>query len=370
MPPQLQSPGPSPYHVPELPHGRNMESQAVLRKLAEAHRYLAELKGVTSSIPNDRILVDTLSLQEAKDSSAIENIITTHDEVYRSDAQAEQFASAAAKEVHRYATALKHGFQRIREQGGLGLRLILEVQAIVENSDAGLRKVPGTKLKNDQTGEVVYVPPQDHAEIKTLMHNLERFLNEDELVDADPLVKMAVAHHQFETIHPFYDGNGRTGRIINVLYLVRCGLLDLPVLYLSRYIIRNKAAYYHMLQEVRTTGDWEPWVLYMLEGVATTARETIALIKAMKELMQHTKHRIRNEQPRIYSQDLINSLFRHPYTRIAFIERDLQVSRITAAKYLNKLVAMGLLTKVKVARSNFYLNERLFGLLRDGARPV
>ena len=366
----MQSPDPKPYQVPELPHGRNMESPSVLRKLAEAHRYLAELKGVTSSIPNDRILVDTLSLQEAKDSSAIENIITTHDEVYRSDVQARQFASAAAKEVHRYAAALKHGFEGIRALGGLGLRMILEVQAIVENSDAGLRKVPGTKLKNDQTGEVVFVPPQDHETIKALMYNLERFLNDDDLVQADPLVKMAVAHHQFETIHPFYDGNGRTGRIINVLYLVRCGLLDLPVLYLSRYIIRNKPAYYRMLQEVRTSGDWEPWVLYLLEGVATTARETISLIKAMKTLMQNTKHRIRNEQPRLYSQDLLNSLFRHPYTKIAFIERDLQVSRLTATKYLNKLVGMGLLTKVKVGRTNFYLNEPLFALLRDGAQPV
>ncbi|HRD52084.1 MAG TPA: Fic family protein, partial [Flavobacteriales bacterium] len=280
---------------------------------------------------------------------------------------AQQFPAAAAKEVHRYAAALKHGFQRIREQGGLGVRLMLEVQAIVEHSEAGLRKVPGTSLKNDQTGEVVFVPPQDHEEIRALMHNLERFLNEDDLVQADPLVKMALAHHQFETIHPFYDGNGRTGRIINVLYLVRCGLLDLPVLYLSRYIIHHKADYYRMLQQVRATGDWEPWVLYMLEAVATTARDTIALIKAIKELMQRTKHRIRSAEPRIYSQDLINTLFRHPYTKIAFIERDLHVSRLTATKYLNKLVALGLLTKVKVGRTNFYLNEPLFVLLRDGA---
>ncbi len=346
-----------------------MESEAVLRKLAEAHRWLAELKGVISSIPNDGILLDTLSLQEAKDSSAIENIITTHDEVYRSDVLAGQFTSAAAKEVHRYAAALKHGFQRIQRQGGLGLRLIIEVQAIVEESDAGLRKLPGTKLKNDQTGEVVFVPPQHHAEITALMRNLEQFLNEDGFVQADPLVKMAVAHHQFESIHPFYDGNGRTGRIINVLYLVRCGLLDLPVLFLSRYIIRNKADYYRLLRQLRTTGDWEPWVLYMLEGVATTARESIGLIKSMKQLMQLTKHRIRSEQPRMYSQDLINSLFRHPYTKIAFIERDLHVSRLTATKYLNKLVAMGILAKVKVGRTNFYLNEPLFALLRDGVKP-
>lgn len=243
------------------------------------------------------------------------------------------------------------------------------MQAIIEESDACLRRLPGTKLKNDQTGEVVFASQQHHAEITALMHNLERFLNEDAFVQADPLVKMAVAHHQFESIHSFYDGNGRIGRIINVLYLVRCGLLDLPVLYLSRYIIRNKADYYRLLQQLRTTGDWEPWVLYMLEGVATTARESIGLIRAMKQLMQLTKHRIRGEQPRMYSQDLINSLFRHPYTKIAFIERDLHVSRLTATKYLNKLVTLGILAKRKVGRTNFYLNEPLFALLRDGVKP-
>lgn len=362
----MTSKEPLPYQVPDLPHGSNMESAQVLRALTQAHRHLAELKGVTSSIPNERMLLDTLSLQEAKDSSAIENIITTHDEVYQSDSRSKQFATAAAKEVHRYAEALKHGFEMVEKQGGIGMRLILEVQAIVENSDAGFRKLPGTKLKNDLTGEVVYVPPQSHEEIKALMNNLERFLNDDGLLEADPLVKMAIAHHQFETIHPFYDGNGRTGRIINVLYLVRCGLLELPVLYMSRYIIRNKAAYYRLLQETRTSGDWDPWVIYMLKGIATTAKDTTALIKAIKSVMQQYKQRIRSEKPRIYSQDLINTLFRYPYTKINFIERDLHVSRVTATKYLETLVRMALLKKVKVGRTNFYLNEPLFALLRDG----
>lgn len=356
----------NPYQVPMLPHGRHLETARVLRQLVEAHRHLAELKGVTTSIPNESILMDTLSLQEAKDSSAIENIITTHDDLYRSDEQAQQYPTAAAKEVHRYVTALKHGYHQIKEQGGLGVRLMAELQAIVEDSQAGFRKLPGTSLKNDQTGEVIYIPPQSYDQIVSLLRNLEEFLSDTALAQLDPLVKLAIAHHQFESIHPFYDGNGRTGRIINALYLVQCGLLDIPVLYLSRYIIRNKQDYYRLLQETRNTDDWEPWLLYMLKGVAVTANETVKLIKSIKQLMQATKLKIRGEQPRIYSQDLINSLFRHPYTKIAFMVRDLGISRITASSYLNVLCEMGILTKMKIGRTNFYLNESLFSLLKDG----
>ncbi len=353
------------YTIAPLPPALPVETTAVLRKAAEAHRYLAELKGVAGTIPNEQILVDTLALQEAKDSSAIENIITTDDELYRSDYLAMAFATPAAKEVHRYAEALKLGFAEVRRSGGIGINMILRVQAALEDNQAGLRKLPGTVLKNERTQEVVYTPPQDHATIVTLMHNLERFLNEDALMDADPLVKMTLAHHQFESIHPFYDGNGRTGRILNILYLVRHDLLDLPILYLSRYIIRHKADYYRLLQQVRMDGNWEPWILYMLEAVARTAQQTIQLIKEIKVLMQQYKQRIRAEQPRMYSQDLLNNLFRHPYTKIDFLVRDLQVTRITATRYLNLLVEMDLLSMVKVGRSNFYLNQRLFDLLGD-----
>ena len=352
------------YTIPLLPPSNPVETMAVLRKVAEAHRYLAELKGVAESIPNDRILVDTLSLQEAKDSSAIENIITTDDEVYRSDYLAMAFATPAAKEVHRYAEALKLGFEEVRRSGGIGLNTMLRVQAKLEDNSAGLRKLPGTVLKNERTGEVGYSPPQDHSTILQLMHNLETFLNDDALMDADPLVKMAIAHHQFETIHPFYDGNGRTGRIINILYLVRHGLLDLPILYMSRYIIQNKADYYRLLQQLRVDGNWEPWVLYMLEAVARTAQQTIGQIKAIKVLMQRYKQRLRTEQPKLYSQDLLNNLFRHPYTKIDLMMRDMGVTRITATRYLNLLVEMELLELVKVGRTNFYLNGPLFDLLR------
>ena len=354
------------YTIASLPPTQPVETVAVLRKATEAHRYLAELKGVAGTIPNERILVDTLSLQEAKDSSAIENIITTDDEIYRSDYLTLAFATPAAKEVHRYAEALKLGFEEVRRSGGIGTNTVLRVQARLEGSAGGLRKLPGTVLKNQRTGEVVYTPPQDHATIVELMSNLEVFLNEDALMDADPLVKMAIAHHQFESIHPFYDANGRTGRIINILYLVRCGLLDLPILYMSRHIIRNKAEYYHLLQQVRIDGNWEPWILFVLEAIARTAQESIALVKEIRALMQQYKQRLRSEQPRLYSQDLLNSLFRHPYTKIDFMMRDMLVTRITATRYLNLLVGMGLLQMVKVGRRNFYLNEKLFELLRAG----
>ncbi|HMN04481.1 MAG TPA: Fic family protein [Flavobacteriales bacterium] len=351
-----------------LPPNKPVETMAVLRKVAEAHRYLAELKGVAGTIPNEQILVDTLSLQEAKDSSAIENIITTDDELYRSDYLTKSFTTPGAKEVHRYAEALKLGFAEVKRSGGIGTNMILRVQARLEDNKAGLRKVPGTVLRNERTGEVVYTPPQDHGTVVALMHNLEAFLNEDQLMDADPLVKMAVAHHQFESIHPFYDGNGRTGRIINILYLVRCDLLDLPILYMSRHIIQNKADYYRLLQEVRVTGNWEPWILFMLEAVARTAQQTIVLVKGIRTLMQQYKQRLRTEQPKLYSQDLLNNLFRHPYTKVDFMMRDMGVTRITATRYLRLLVEMGLIERVKVGRTNFYVNGRLFDLLR-GAIP-
>lgn len=358
------------YTIPLLPPVAPVETVAVLRKVAQAHRYLAELKGVAGTIPNERILVDTLSLQEAKDSSAIENIITTDDEVYRSDYLAMAFATPAAKEVHRYAEALKLGFEEVRHSGGIGQNMILRIQAKLEDNAAGFRKLPGTVLKHERTGEVVYTPPQDHLTIVELMHNLEAFLNNEDLMDADPLVKMSIAHHQFESIHPFYDGNGRTGRILNILYLVQQGLLDLPILYMSRYIIQHKADYYRLLQQVRTDGNWEPWILFMLEAVARTAQQTIVLIKDIKSLMQHYKQRLRTEQPKLYSQDLLNDLFRHPYTKIDFMMRDMNVTRITATRYLNLLVEMKLLELVKVGRTNFYLNRALFELLRKGSSSM
>ena len=346
-----------------LPLDIEVESKAVLKKAALAHKALAELKGVITSIPNENILIETLSLREARESSAIENIISTFGEVYQSNLLNYQFASSAAKEVHQYAEALKMGFNLVKKQGLLTNNFILQMHEVIEQNDAGFRKLPGTKLLNDRTGEVVYTPPQDFEAISKLMANLEQFINNDELSDIDPLIKMAIIHHQFESIHPFYDGNGRTGRIINILYLVQKGLLHLPVLYLSRYIIRHKADYYRLLQEAREKDKWEEWILYMLTGIEQTAMESIQLISCIKNLMQQYKQTIRNELPKLYSQDLLNNLFKYPYTKIEFIEKDLSVSRSTAIRYLESLEKAGLLKKQKVGRDNFYLNERLFALL-------
>ncbi len=348
-----------------LPFTGELETKPVLKKLAKAHRALAELKGVAALIPNEAILINTLSLQEAKDSSAIENIITTQDDLYQSDAAKNKFKTLGAKEVHHYATALRTGFTLVQKTGLLTNAMILEMQAILEENSAGFRKVPGTALKNEQTGEVVYTPPQDANEIVRLMSNLEQFINDDSLCDWDPLVKMAVIHHQFESIHPFYDGNGRTGRIINILYLVKQGLLDMPVLYLSRYINQNKASYYRLLQSTRSHTDWEPWLLYMLDGIETTSIQTTRLILEIRDLMQSHKHRLRSELPKIYSQDLLNNLFCHPYTKVEFIMNELQVHRNTATKYLEALIEIGLLSKHKIWKENFYLNDSLYELLAN-----
>lgn len=356
------------YSIPILPLNIELETKPILKKLMKAHQALAELKGVSGVIPNQSILISTLSLQEAKDSSAIENIITTHDELYKSDATTKQFANLAAKEVYSYAAALQSGYQQVKKTSLLVNNHILEIQQTLVESGAGFRKIPGTMLKNDQTGEVVYTPPQDESQIRTLMNNLEQFINDDTLNDVDPLIKMAIIHHQFESIHPFYDGNGRTGRIINILYLVKQGLLDTPVLYLSRYINQNKNEYYRLLQAVRDTGSWEPWIIYMLEGIELTSRQTVSLILGMKDLMLHQKHKLRSELPKIYSQDLLNNLFRHPYTKIGFVMQELQIHRNTAIKYLEELVRIGLLTKHKLGKENFYLNSALFDLLANVGR--
>jgi Fic family protein len=295
-------------------------------------------------------------------SSAIENIITTHDELFKAQLFSETVRSPAAKEVEDYASALKHGFERVRKSTLIRLDDILAIQQIMEKNKAGLCRLPGTELKNAQTGEVVYTPPQHPDEILMLIDNLIQYINDDQLCDADPLVKMALIHHQFESIHPFYDGNGRTGRIINILYLVAQGLLDLPVLYLSHYLIQTKTDYYHHIQAVRDTSDWQPWILYMLDGIIQTAQSTIALIKAIKALMQSFKHKIREELPKIYRQELLNNLFHHPYTKIDFLMRDLAITRLTATKYLDQLVDIGLLHKAKIGRSNYYINHPLIAL--------
>jgi Fic family protein len=350
------------FKLEKLPLSKDIETKKVLKKLTSAHRALAELKGVVSSIPNQNILINTLGLQEAKDSSAIENIITTHDDIYKAELNLDGFKSLNAKEVQNYISALKKGFELITKQKLLTNNNIISIQSELEKNNAGFRKVPGTALKNATTGETVYTPPQDYDTILDLMTNLEQYINDATMSDFDDLVKMAIIHYQFESIHPFYDGNGRTGRIINVLYLVMNDLLNLPVLYLSRYIIEHKIEYYKLLQEVRETDNWENWILYILDSVEQISKETIILISKIKALIFEYKNLLRNNY-KFYSQDLLNNLFKHPYTKIEFIEKDLGVSRITAAKYLNQLAKDNILKKEKLGTGNYYVNVRLIQIL-------
>ena len=352
----------SKWEIGQLPFDLDIESKLVLKSLPKAHAALAELKGIASTIPNQNILINTLGLQEAKDSSAIENIITTHDDLYKSELNLKSIKSLEAKEVQNYISALKRGFFLVQQKGLLTNNVIIEVQQTIEQNQAGFRRLPGTALKNSTSGEVIYTPPQDIAEIEVLMSQLEKFINDVGLSDYDPLVKMAVIHFQLESIHPFYDGNGRTGRIINILYLILNKLLELPILYLSSYIIRNKSDYYKLLQQVRETNNWESWLLFMIKGIEETSKETIQLVLTIKELMLEMKNTLRGNY-KFYSQDLLNNLFNHPYTKIEFVVRDLGVSRITAARYLNKLAEGGILVKRKVGLGNYYINDALFKLL-------
>lgn len=360
-----------PNSLPLLPLSIDPYSKQVLKKLQEASRALAELKGVALTIPNQEILINTLSLQEAKDSSAIENIITTHDELYRSNHKLGHYTSVSAKEVHRYASALRNGFMTIKTQQLLTNNHIQEIQAELEGTHAGFRTQAGTVLKNDQTGEIIYTPPQHPQEILEYMQNLELFINQGDDCDWDPLLKMALIHHQFESIHPFFDGNGRTGRIINILYLVKEGLLDTPILYLSRYINQNKADYYYLLQHARNESQWEAWFLYMLEGVKQTSYQTIQLIHAIRNLMQTYKEKIRTELPHVYSHELLNHLFSHPYTKRSYVEDVLGLSRPTVSKYLKQLVEQELLSIHKVGVEYLYVNNALYNLLHNvGAKRI
>lgn len=356
------NPEPNEWKWNPLPPKVNVETPKVLKKALEAQQYLSELKGISQTIPSQGILLNTLPIQEARDSSEIENIVTTSDALYKADVEREKKIDQTTKEVQRYTIALNEGFARIQKVGLLRIKDIIAIQERLEDNDAGIRSLPGTKLSNPATGEVVFVPPQHKDVIVKALDNLEQYINNDELSDVPPLIKMAIIHVQFESIHPFYDGNGRTGRIINMLYMVQKGLLDIPVLYLSRYIVRNKPKYYELLQRVRTHCDWENWILYMLEGVKQTSIGTIEDITQIREEMLKTKHEIRR-QFSFYSQDLINHIFRHPYTKINHLKDDLRISRPTATKYLDELSEANFLKKVKQGRDYYFINRNLIEIL-------
>lgn len=362
------------YQIPALPLDFDFETKNILRQLSKSNRRLAELKGVALTIPNENILLSSLVLQEALDSSAVENIVTTSDELYRAELDIKgEISNAAAKEVLNYRQAMQVGFEMVRKKKLLTLNVVKQIQKELEHNNAGFRTVSGTKLKTSK-GNVVYTPPQTGEEVAKYMSNLEKYINTQELQDIDPLIKMAIIHHQFESIHPFYDGNGRTGRIISILYLVMNDLLDLPILYLSRYITHNKSEYYRLIQEIRDTAPdnfnvWEEWIVFMLKGVEETAIETIRLVKSISALMAKYKSILKPLFGKQYKHELINNLFFHPYTKIEFMERDMAVQRKTAAKYLDTIVQeTGLLQKQKLGRSNYYINTELIELfmLRGG----
>lgn len=364
------------YVIPCLPPADiDFQTTEILIALIDAHRSLAELKGCADSIPNQTILINTLALQEAKASSEVESYVTTQDELFQADLHISEWISPAAKEVSRYREALMHGFEKMRaQQGILSNATLIDLFQLLKGSNEGFRQHSGTVLKNEKTGSTIFVPPQDGAEIHAHMRALENFINTDEPGELDSLIKMAIIHHQFESIHPFSDGNGRIGRILCVLYLVHSGLLNTPVLYLSRYINQYKSDYYRLLQAVRDTAGhalsnaeaWRAWVVYLIRGVAQTAKQTVWQVNAMRELMAQTKQRMRNEVPKLYSQDLLNNLFRHPYTRIEFVQRDLNITRQTAARYLRELVKVGSLQEHSQGKHLYFINQPLVQLLLQG----
>lgn len=351
------------YQIPDLFTLENIENIPILKACLAANTALAELKGIVQTMPNQNILLGTLPLQEAKESSEIENIITTQDDLYQSNLDTQEFTSVAAKEVYLYNDAMEIGYRYVKQNGIITLSLIKDIQEKLEGNNAGFRRQMGTVLRNHATRETVYTPPQSADEIQHAMSELVRFINDSDEVDYDPLIKMALIHHQFESIHPFYDGNGRTGRIINILYLIQQNLLETPILYLSRYINQNRAEYYRLLQQVRDTKNWHEWILFILNGIAETAKQTNNLVKDIKELMQKHKQKIRKNLHKIYSHELINNLYKYPYTKIDFVAKDCNIHRNTASKHLEALVEMGILKKHKLGKENFYINIELYHLL-------
>lgn len=354
------------YNIPKLPLDLAVETVGTLKLATAAYRALSSLRREAARVPNQGILIDTLSLQEAQASSEIENIVTTQDEVFRIGPGTSPRLDPRQKEVARYRDSLWVGHNSLIDSGGLitGNSIIAMFQALKRNT-GGFRKTPGTTLANEFTKDVVYIPPQEETEIIRLMANLERFINDSTLSEVDPLIKMAIIHHQFESIHPFPDGNGRIGRILNVLFLVQQGLLDTPILYMSRYITLTKPKYYELLQRVRDEGSWQKWIEYMLIAVTETAVDTRELLAGINTLFSEYKNIIRDHHKGIYSHELLNNLFRHPYTQIEYVVQETGVSRQTAARHLDQLCAAGLLTKQKIGRSNYYVNDRLVSLFID-----
>jgi Fic family protein len=352
-----------PYNsLPLLPPGVEVETKAVLKQVAAAGRSLAELKGLGATIPNQSILVNSLVLREAKASSEIENIVTTNDALFKAFTAASSDIDPATKEVLRYRTALWEGFTELKKHGLMTINLFIRLAQVIKESQAGLRVLPGTVIQNTRTGAVLYTPPAGESVIRDKLKNLEEYIHAED--ETDPLIKLAITHYQFEAIHPFADGNGRTGRIINSLFLVSRGLLDQPVLYLSKYIIENKSEYYRLLHAVTAQGKWEEWILFMLEGIRVTAIETREKIVAIRTLIDRTLETGRTKLPgKVYSKELIELLFHQPYTKVQNLVDAGIAERKTAAVYLRELEKIGILRSLKSGKEVLFLNVKLFQLL-------
>jgi Fic family protein len=366
-PPVPFHPGQPYNNLPALPPAGEIETRAVLKKSGRATSSLAALQQAAELIPNQEVLMNSIPLREAKDSSAIENIVTTNDRLFRFANVDAEAADPATKETLRYRTALLEGYQDIRTRP-LTTRTATTICRAIKGIDLDIRRTPGTTLRSNLTGNVIYSPPQGEALLRDKMSNWENFLHEHH--DVEPVVRMAIGHYQFEAIHPFPDGNGRTGRIINILFLIEQGLLDQPILYLSRYINQHREDYYRLLLEVTTKGAWEPWILYMLEAVENTATWTRAKIKAIKLLMEESVRHVAATRPKIYSRELIEVIFVQPYCRMNDLVQRGIGTRKTAAKYLGDLVSAGVLQERKEGREKLYINTRFLDLLMTDNNQV
>ena len=353
-----------PYNtLPPLPPVADTETRAVLKQCITARAALGELKQAAKLIPNQAMLINTLPLLEARASSEIENIVTTTDKLFRS-VGVEDSADPATKEALRYGRALFEGFRSLK-QHPLSTRTAERICSTIKGVEMTVRKVPGTALVNQNTRETVYTPPEGEDRLRGLLANWERYIHNETAVD--PLIRLAVAHYQFEAIHPFTDGNGRTGRVLNSLFLIQEELLTLPILYLSRYIIRNRPEYYRLLQEVTSRQAWEPWLTYVIRGIEETAAWTTAKIGAINALAEHTAEFVRDRLPKIYSHELVNLIFKLPYCRISDLTAEGIAKRQTASIYLKQLVEIGVLAEVETTKEKLFLHPKLLDMLTTEA---
>jgi len=351
-----------PYNeLPLLPPQEEIESKAILKKTISASRALSELKGAITNLPNPTLFLDIIQLQEAQASSAIENIITTHDELFRASVAHKKVENPAVKEVFRYKEALWMGLDALGQRPLLSTNLFIRLVQTLKENQAGMRNVPGTQLKNPATGQVIYTPPEGEAVIREKLKNLEDYIHADD--GTDPLVKVAIIHYQFEAIHPFFDGNGRAGRILLLLFLKHTGLLDLPALFLSRYIIENKGTYYNTLRSVTEKRDWQGWIMFMLDMVEQSAKQDRKRILKIEELMTRIGREIQTQLPKVYSKDLLEILFRLPYTKRHFLAEAGLGTLKTVGNYLQELEQAGFLKSEQVGKEKLYLNVDLLKIL-------